>query len=124
MNGNDSAWNYASFFPETEEQAERRKVVEGKLAEMTTKVQELQTKAERERMLRAAIVAACTNGPVEWGKVQRAVNIVAETFFGDLTRCGTTIPAYPLAMQLVGECKLRMSVYSEDGPATYEAIEP
>jgi hypothetical protein len=112
MNGNDSAWNYASFFPETEEQAERRKVVEGKLAEMTTKVQELQTKAERERMLRAAIVAA------------RAVNIVAETFFGDLTRCGTTIPAYPLAMQLVGECKLRMSVYSEDGPATYEAIEP
>ena len=42
-------------FPETKEQTERRKVVEAKLSEMTSKVQELQAKKEKERTDRAIV---------------------------------------------------------------------
>ncbi len=44
---------YAESFPETEEQAERRKFVESKLSELTNKARELQAKEEKKRTDRA-----------------------------------------------------------------------
>lgn len=78
----------------------------------------------RINMIKSAIIAACANGPVPFGAIQRAVNIVGETFWGDISRLGFTLPAHHFTLQLVNDGKIVRTgaIESEDG-ATYEAYE-
>lgn len=71
-------------------------------------------KTERELALRAAIIVACAEGNTKWPQIQRACNLVAESMFGDIGKQGTTIPAFPIAMQLVSERIIVMTVDSDD----------
>jgi len=75
----------------------------------------------RVNMIKSAIIAACANGPVPFGTIQRAVNVVGETFWNDMSRVGTTLPAHHFTTQLVNDRKIvRTGNVQEDG-ATYEA---
>ena len=75
----------------------------------------------RVNVIKSAIIAACANGPVPFGTIQRAVNVVAETFWHDISRTGSTLPAHHFTMQLVNDGEIiRTGEIQEDG-ATYEA---
>lgn len=78
--------------------------------------------ARRRAALKGAIIGACSAGPVPWQVVQRAVNLAAEGLFGDITRHGTTTPAYPLAMELVASGALRRHLAEEPGVETFEVM--
>lgn len=75
--------------------------------------------ASRVVVLQAAIIAACSSGPVELRVIQRACNLAAERLFGDISRIVTTLPILPIVNELLAAGVLR--VRDEQGATTYEA---
>lgn len=78
---------------------------------------------ERTNIFKAAILGACAGGPAPFDKIQCAVNLVAESFWQDISTVGTTVPAMELAMMLFAEGKLRV-IPQDDNSVLYEAINP